>query len=99
MKKRDFFILFLLLIPILVIFISRSFSITYTEEIKSVEIESNDYDYPGSWHIDKSAEWTSIENARVTFDVNSVSKIIEGNYKDVIFVIDISGSMIGDKCY
>jgi uncharacterized repeat protein (TIGR02543 family) len=78
-------------------FISRSFSLTYTQEIKSVEIQSNDYNNPGSWHIDKSAEWTGLGKARVTFDVNSVMKTSEGRYKDVIFVIDVSGSMSGSK--
>ena len=68
----------------------------YTEEIKSVEIQSDDYNNPGSWHIDKSAEWVGLNKAQVTFDVNSVMKTNE-NYKDIILVIDISGSMEGDK--
>ena len=68
----------------------------YTEEIKSVEIQSSDYDDPGSWHIDKSAKWTGTNKAQVTFDVNSIIKT--GNhYKDIILVLDISGSMEGDK--
>lgn len=28
----------------------------YTQEIKSVEIKSDDYNNPGSWHIDKSTK-------------------------------------------
>ena len=95
MKHKKY--LLLLIIPVLVLIISRTFSLSYTEEIKSVEIQSNDYNQPGSWHIDKSAEWTGFGKARVTFDVNSVVKTAEGRYKDVIFVIDVSGSMSGSK--
>ena len=96
MKNKKYLFL-LLIIPVLVMFISRSFSLTYNEVIESVEIQSNNYDDPGSWHIKKSAEWTGLAKARVTFDVNSVMKTIEGRYKDVIFVIDVSGSMSGSK--
>ena len=89
MKKRDFYILFLLLIPILVIIISRSFSIEYTQEIRSIQIESDNYNQPGSWKITKSVEWTGFGKARVTFDVSSVGKNADGRYKDVILIIDI----------
>ncbi|MBR3210427.1 MAG: VWA domain-containing protein [Bacilli bacterium] len=68
----------------------------YTEEVKSVEIESSDYDEPGSWHIDKSAEWIGPTTAQVTFDVNSVITTEEKN-EDVILVLDNSGSMDGEK--
>ena len=68
----------------------------YTQEIKNVEIQSDNYDNPGSWHIDKSAKWTELNKAQVTFDVNSVMKIND-NYKDIILVIDVSGSMSGSK--
>ena len=96
-NKRNLLLLIIVIIPVLFIFINRTFSLSYTEEIKSVEIESNDYNNPGSWHIDKSAEWTGFGKVRVTFDVNSVIKTVDGRYKDVILVMDISGSMYGDK--
>ena len=72
---------------------------TYTEVVKSIEIESPDYkdNTPGSFHIDKSAKWTGINKAQVTFDVKSIMKVSEGNYKDIILVLDISESMKGDK--
>ena len=57
MKDTKYLLVVLLIIPIVMIFVSNSFSLPYTEEIKSVEIQSNDYNNPGSWHIDKSAEW------------------------------------------
>ncbi len=70
----------------------------YTEEIKSVEIKSEGYDKQegGSWHIDKSADWTDLNKAQIKFELNTVVKT-GGNLKDVIFVLDISGSMSGDK--
>lgn len=58
----------------------------YTQEIKNVEIQSNDYNNPGSWYIDKSTKWVGLNKAQVTFDVNSVMKTNE-NYKDIILVI------------
>lgn len=68
----------------------------YTEAVSNVEIEDSNYDDPGTWHIDKSAKWTGSGTAKVTFDLSSVMKIGE-NKKDVILVLDISGSMSGDK--
>ena len=68
----------------------------YTTEVRSVLIESNDYNSPGSWHIDKSAKWTGFGKVMVTFNVNSIIKEKE-NYKDVILVLDVSGSMKGEK--
>ena len=69
---------------------------TYTEEVKKVEIMSDDYDNGGSWHIDKSAKWTGSNTAQVTFDVNSVIKA-DTHYKDIVLVLDISASMSGEK--
>lgn len=68
----------------------------YTEAVSNVEIEDSNYDDPGTWHIDKSAKWTGSGTAKVTFDLSSVMKTGE-NKKDVILVLDISGSMSGDK--
>lgn len=70
----------------------------YSTEIESVEIESPDYkdNEPGSWHIDKTAEWLNRDTAEVTFDVSSKRKIGDRK-KDIIFVFDISSSMYGKK--
>ena len=68
----------------------------YTEAVSNVEIEDSNYDDPGTWHIDKSAKWTGSGTAKVTFDLSSVMKTGEKK-KDVILVLDISGSMSGDK--
>ena len=96
MKNKKIFLL-LLLVPIIIFFIGRSFSLPYNEEIKSVEIQSDNYPEAGSFHITKSAQWTKFSKAEVTFDVNSVMKSNQEKNVDIIFVIDISGSMHGEK--
>lgn len=68
----------------------------YTGEVKTVEITSDDYNNPGSWHINKSAKWIGLGKAEVTYDVDSIIRT-DANYKDVVLVLDISGSMKGDK--
>ena len=70
----------------------------YTEEIKKVEIETSDYSTQegGAWHIDKSADWTGLNKAKITFDLETIIKT-QDRLKDVVFVLDISGSMSGTK--
>ncbi|MBR2786997.1 MAG: VWA domain-containing protein, partial [Clostridia bacterium] len=71
------------------------------QAVDSISMETEGYaeenGTPASWHLDKSAEWTDIDKARITFDVDSVMKDVEGNNKDVLLVLDISGSMSGNK--
>ena len=68
--------------------------------VKSVTITSERLDYnkkeEGSFKIDKQAEWTSLGKARITFNLDTVMKKEEKD-TDIIFVLDISGSMNGDK--
>ena len=66
----------------------------YTSEVRNIEIESSDYasEVGGSWHIDKTAIWTSKSTAKVTFHLNSIPKQM-GNYKDIIIVFDKSSTM------
>ncbi len=70
------------------------------QPVKSVEILSEKLDYnkkePGSWKIDKSAKWISKGTAEITFDLDTTVKN-NNKYTDVIFVLDVSGSMEGDK--
>ena len=51
---------------------------------------------PGSWKVEKSAEWTSNTTAKVTFDIRTGVKTSE-NSRDIILVLDTSGSMDGNK--
>ena len=69
----------------------------FTEEVKSIEIVSDNYDEPGSYKLTKSAEWTSNNTARITMDLEPILKLPDDRKKDVILVVDISGSMSGDK--
>ena len=51
---------------------------------------------PGSWQVEKSAKWISRNTARITFDVDTIS-MSEYEYSDVIFLLDVSSSMSGEK--
>jgi len=68
--------------------------------IKSIEIFSKTTDFskkePGSWKIMKSARWSGRGTAEITFDVETIRKT-KSRYTDVIFVLDISGSMEGNR--
>lgn len=68
----------------------------YTEEIPSVTLNSDNFSDPGSWQIGKSAEWTGVGKAQVKFDVKTVVDTAEVK-RDVILVLDISGSMTGSR--
>ncbi len=70
------------------------------QPVKSIEIYSDKLDYKkneaGSWKITKSAKWISKGIAEITFDVDTIKKT-KSKYTDVLFVLDVSGSMDGDK--
>lgn len=70
----------------------------YYYETKKVSFESEGYEdnLPGDYHIDKSADWISIDEALIEFDITT-NVLTNGNKKDIIFVVDTSGSMVGDK--
>ena len=70
----------------------------YTQEVKSVAIESSGYSTSkeGAWHIDKSGEWIDENKAQVIFDVTTLPKIGVSNM-DILFIIDTSNSMKGKK--
>ena len=82
--------------------IAKSVSaVNYTEVIKSVELTSQHTNYangdPGSWHVTKSAEWIEQGKARITFDVDTIAKVADNAYLDLVMVVDNSGSMSGSK--
>lgn len=66
---------------------------------KKVDIQSSGYssEEPGSWHIKKAAEWAGYGRAKVTLDLDTIFKKGKNYKKDVILVLDVSGSMQGDK--
>ena len=69
--------------------------------VASVEISSEHTNFEngeaGAWKVTKSAEWTALGKARVTFEVESIMKYDDSKKLDVVMVIDNSGSMGGDK--
>ena len=73
----------------------------YTEVIKTVELTSQHTSYannaPGSWNVEKSAEWIEAGKARITFNVDTVAKVADNTHLDLVMVIDNSGSMSGGK--
>ena len=100
-KKRKIFYLSIFVLIILTIS-SKGILSTFSllDPVKSITITSNNVSYAnedkGSWKVEKSAKWTSNGKARITFDVDTIAKTSD-KYKDVIMVLDISGSMNGDK--
>ena len=88
----------ILLVVFLAVFIPMSLAVL--EPVKSVVITSRELSYEGkeggAYQITKSGKWVKKGTAEITFDVDTVLKASGGN-KDIIFVLDVSGSMNGDK--
>jgi len=87
-----------LAIIVVAITVSRAFA--DLTPIKSIEIFSEQADFsrkePGAWKVTKSAKWISKDTAEITFDLETVLKT-ENKNTDILFVLDVSGSMEGDK--
>lgn len=101
-KRIDKFTIILLGILIITI-ISMFLGISKKEnlkEIKIVELTSGNKNYQeqeeGAWNLTKTAKWTGFHQAQINLEFDSVTKYT-GKSQDVLFVIDISGSMSGDK--
>ena len=95
---KEIIIVCVLVIAILIYFIVPSFANLIP--VKSVVITSEHSSFednePGAWQVTKSGEWTGRGEATVTFDVDTVLKNNSKNL-DLIFVLDVSGSMNSDK--
>ena len=89
-----------MLLIIMIFICSMSYAYAMSAPIPSVIITSENVSYeekaPGSWQIEKSAKWIGKGKARVTFDVDTTLMAKE-EASDIIFVVDTSGSMEGDK--
>ena len=79
---------------------SVSYAFAAVEPVRSIVIQSEHTDFAsgeeGSWQVTKSGYWTNYGEAEVTLDVDT-SLMTNNNYTDIIFVLDISGSMSGEK--
>lgn len=93
-------IIFLSLLLLLIVIYTVPSIFAVPQPVKSVEIFSNELNYqnkdPGAWKITKSARWVRQGEVEVTLNVESILKTTE-KPKDVLFVLDISGSMSGEK--
>jgi len=77
----------------------------YTEEKKNMTpLKSDGYDSEvgGSVKIEKSADWTGYKKAKININVDTIALTEDGKKPeqmdlDVIFVMDMSGSMSGNK--
>ncbi len=74
-------------------------NINNSVEVKKVVIESDGYTdkSPGSWHMEKSADWTSTKNVKLQFDVDTLPSFYSTQNFDVVMVVDVSTSMTGEK--
>ena len=97
MKKRKYLVLGIFLALGFLIF---NKTLSELKPIPKVTFKSQNLDYdkkePGSFKVDKSAKWIGEGKAKITIDVNSIRKE-SSQAKDIIFVLDVSGSMRGDK--
>ena len=79
---------------------SFSYAFASTEPVRSITITSRNTSYEnseeGSWQVTKSGYWTNYGEAEVTLDVDT-TPMTNHQYTDIIFVLDISGSMVGEK--
>ncbi len=94
--KNKKYLLFLLLIPIIII-IGRSFALPINSEVKTIELQSDNYNNPGSYNIKKNIEWIERGKAELTIEVNTKEKNEKETFKDIVLVVDTSSSMNGDK--
>ena len=96
--RKELMAIFLFVIMFFVC--SMSYAYAMSASIPSIIITSENASYeekvPGSWQVEKSAKWISKGRARVTFDVDTTLMAKE-EASDIIFVVDTSGSMEGDK--
>ena len=79
---------------------SFGYAFAAVDPVRSITITSRNTNYEnkeeGSWQVTKSGYWTGYGEAEVTLDVDT-SLMTNNQYTDIIFVLDISGSMAGEK--
>jgi len=75
-------------------------SFALLDPMKSISFTSENLNYDekdsGSWKIENSAEWIEKGKARITVKLDTIERVRNRN-TDMIFVLDISGSMAGEK--
>ena len=96
--KKECIAIIVFMISIGIFSISYAFAVT--NPVRSITITSRNTNYEnteeGSWQVTKSGYWTGYGKAEVTLDVDT-TLMANNQYTDIIFVLDISGSMSGEK--
>ena len=96
--KKEVIAVSVLLFVVVIGFMTYSFAAV--EPISSVLITSEKTSYEnneaGAWQVQKSAKWVDKSVAEVRLDVSSVL-MSDSDYADIVFVLDISSSMEGQK--
>ena len=96
--KKEFIALFIFVMCLGVFTIGYAFAAM--EPVRSIVIQSENTDFSsgeeGSWQVTKSGYWTNYGEAEVTLDVDT-SLMTNNEYTDIIFVLDTSESMLGNK--
>ena len=96
--KKECIALFIFVVCLGVFSVSYAFAAV--EPVRSIVIQSENTDFAsgeeGSWQVTKSGYWINYGEAEVTFDVDT-NLMTNNEYTDIIFVLDISGSMAGEK--
>ena len=83
---------------------TSSLQLNYTGPVPSTSFSSVHSNYgtdstndPGAWKIDKEAHYIGDAKAKITFNIQSRLKTNTQNKKDIVLVLDNSGSMSGEK--
>ena len=78
--------------------------LNYTGPVPSISFSSVHSNYgtdsandPGAWKVDKEAHYIGDAKAKITFNIQSRAKTNAQNKKDIVLVLDNSGSMNGEK--
>ncbi|MBR5418670.1 BspA family leucine-rich repeat surface protein [Candidatus Saccharibacteria bacterium] len=76
------------------------FASALVDPVRSIEATSNNLSFEngdaGAWKITKSAKWIARGKAKITIEADSIAKD-DNRPKDILLVMDTSGSMIGPR--
>ena len=71
-------------------------SYALSEPMKSISFTSQSLNYqnkePGSFEVTKKAEWTSFDTAKITFNLDTISKV-NSKHRDIVLILNLSDAM------
>ena len=96
--KKKIIIVIVIISVISLLFIKNSFATETPGPSITIQSEKLNYNNQegGAWQVTKSAKWIEKGKARITIDVETITKSNK-EYKDYILVLDTSASMEGNK--